>query len=31
MHLPFPGIGHVVAQGKEGYEWIPVEYGPVRK
>lgn len=28
-HLPFPGIGHVVADGK-GYRWIPVEYSPVR-
>ena len=27
-HLPFPGIGHVRADGK-GYAWVPVEYGPV--
>jgi glyoxylase-like metal-dependent hydrolase (beta-lactamase superfamily II) len=31
MHLPFPGIGHVVTQGKESYEWIPVEYSPIRE
>ena len=24
-HLPFPGIGHVVPDGK-GYRWVPVEY-----
>lgn len=28
-HLPFPGIGHVRAEG-HGYVWVPVEYGPVR-
>ena len=28
-HLPFPGIGHVVTDGK-AYRWIPVEYSPVR-
>ncbi len=28
-HLPFPGIGHVRAEGK-GYTWVPVEYGPLR-
>lgn len=27
-HLPFPGIGHVRAEGK-GYAWVPVEFGPV--
>lgn len=30
MHLPFPGIGHVRAEGK-GYAWVPVEFGPVRE
>ena len=25
-HLPFPGIGHVRAEGA-GYAWVPVEYG----
>ncbi|ATE59624.1 MBL fold metallo-hydrolase [Thauera sinica] len=28
MHLPFPGIGHVRAEGK-GYAWVPVEFGPL--
>jgi len=28
MHLPFPGIGHVRAEGK-GYAWVPVEFGPI--
>ncbi len=28
-HLVFPGLGHVRAEGK-GYQWIPVEYSPVR-
>lgn len=30
MHLPFPGIGHVRAEGK-GYAWVPIEFGPTRK
>jgi glyoxylase-like metal-dependent hydrolase (beta-lactamase superfamily II) len=25
-HLPFPGLGHVRAEG-QGYAWVPVEYG----
>jgi glyoxylase-like metal-dependent hydrolase (beta-lactamase superfamily II) len=25
-HLPFPGIGHVRADGKGGYVWVPVAY-----
>lgn len=29
-HLPFPGIGHVVTEGK-AYRWNPVEYSPVRR
>ncbi|KAA0180417.1 MBL fold metallo-hydrolase [Cupriavidus gilardii] len=29
MHLPFPGIGHVRADGN-GYTWVPVEFGPIR-
>lgn len=29
MHLPFPGIGHVRAEGK-GYAWVPVEFGPTQ-
>jgi glyoxylase-like metal-dependent hydrolase (beta-lactamase superfamily II) len=28
-HLPFPGLGHVRAQGK-GYQWIPVNYTQIR-
>ena len=27
MHLPFPGLGYVVAEGNGKYSWIPVEYG----
>jgi hypothetical protein len=29
MHLPFPGVGHVRAEGK-GFAWVPVEYSPLR-
>jgi glyoxylase-like metal-dependent hydrolase (beta-lactamase superfamily II) len=29
MHLPFPGIGHVRADGKGTYSWVPVEFTPV--
>ena len=28
-HLPFPGVGHLRAEGK-GYAWVPVDYAPVR-
>ncbi|WP_243368394.1 MBL fold metallo-hydrolase [Fundidesulfovibrio soli] len=28
MHLPFPGIGHVLKAGG-GYAWVPVEYAPL--
>ncbi|MBM3115037.1 MBL fold metallo-hydrolase [Jeongeupia naejangsanensis] len=28
-HLPFPGIGHVRADGN-AYAWVPIEYGPIR-
>ena len=28
-HLQFPGMGHIVAQGK-GYRWIPVNYTQMR-
>lgn len=28
-HLPFPGIGHVRAVGKQQFEWVPLEYSPV--
>lgn len=30
MHLPFPGIGHVRRAGKGSYEWVPVDYSPLR-
>ncbi|MCW7539280.1 MBL fold metallo-hydrolase [Aquabacterium sp. A7-Y] len=30
MHLPFPGIGNVRSEGKAGYRWVPIDYGPVR-
>ena len=30
MHLPFPGIGHVRAEGK-GYAWVPIEFGPTQR
>ena len=28
-HLPFPGIGHLRADGK-GYDWIPANYTALR-
>lgn len=28
-HLPFPGIGHVRAQGKTSYSWIGVQFAPL--
>jgi len=28
-HLPFPGLGHVRAEGK-GYVWVPVDYQQLR-
>jgi glyoxylase-like metal-dependent hydrolase (beta-lactamase superfamily II) len=28
-HLPFPGIGHVRADGKGQYSWVPVDFAPV--
>jgi glyoxylase-like metal-dependent hydrolase (beta-lactamase superfamily II) len=31
MHLPFPGIGHVRAEGKDSYSWVPVEFSPLPK
>ena len=30
MHLPFPGIGHVRADGNGVYSWVPVEYAPLK-
>jgi glyoxylase-like metal-dependent hydrolase (beta-lactamase superfamily II) len=29
MHLAFPGIGHVRAQGQGRYEWVPIDFGPL--
>ena len=29
MHLPFPGIGRLRADGKNAYGWIPIDYSPV--
>jgi glyoxylase-like metal-dependent hydrolase (beta-lactamase superfamily II) len=29
MHLPFPGIGHVRADGKGRYSWVPIEFAPM--
>lgn len=31
MHLPFPGIGRIRADGNITYTWVPVEYSPIRK
>lgn len=31
MHLPFPGIGHIRAEGKGSYRWVPIEYGALSK
>lgn len=29
MHLPFPGIGRVRADGKNIYSWVPLEFAPL--
>jgi glyoxylase-like metal-dependent hydrolase (beta-lactamase superfamily II) len=29
-HLPFPGVGHVRAEGDGRYAWVPAEYSPLR-
>jgi glyoxylase-like metal-dependent hydrolase (beta-lactamase superfamily II) len=29
-HLPFPGTGHIVAEGKH-FQWVPAEYGPYQR
>jgi glyoxylase-like metal-dependent hydrolase (beta-lactamase superfamily II) len=29
MHLPFPGIGHIRAEGKGSYSWVPMDYAPL--
>ncbi|MEJ2395471.1 MAG: MBL fold metallo-hydrolase [Candidatus Thiodiazotropha sp.] len=28
MHLPFPGIGHVRADGPDSFSWVPIELRP---
>ena len=28
-HLPFPGIGHVITEGKGSYRWVPVQFSPL--
>jgi glyoxylase-like metal-dependent hydrolase (beta-lactamase superfamily II) len=30
MHLPFPGIGRIRANGRNAYAWLPVEFSPIR-
>ena len=29
LFLPFPGVGHLRAEGK-GYAWVPLTYNTVR-
>jgi glyoxylase-like metal-dependent hydrolase (beta-lactamase superfamily II) len=29
MHLPFPGIGHIRAEGAGRYSWVPIEFAPL--
>jgi glyoxylase-like metal-dependent hydrolase (beta-lactamase superfamily II) len=29
MHLPFPGVGHVRANAKDNYSWVPIEFAPM--
>lgn len=29
MHLPFPGLGHVRADRKGVYSWVPLEFAPL--
>ncbi len=29
MHLPFPGIGRVRADGSNTYTWVPIEFSPL--
>ena len=28
-HLPFPGLGHIRADGKNSYSWVPIEFTPM--
>jgi glyoxylase-like metal-dependent hydrolase (beta-lactamase superfamily II) len=29
MHLPFPGLGHIRAEGQGSYAWVPIEFEPL--
>jgi glyoxylase-like metal-dependent hydrolase (beta-lactamase superfamily II) len=29
-HLPFPGMGHVRAEGANSYTWVPIEFSPLK-
>lgn len=29
-HLPFPGIGHIRAEGTGAFAWVPVEFSPLQ-
>ena len=29
MHIPFPGIGRIRADGENTYTWVPVQFSPV--
>ena len=31
MHLPFPGLGHVRADGEGKYGWVAVEFAPISR
>jgi glyoxylase-like metal-dependent hydrolase (beta-lactamase superfamily II) len=31
MHVAFPGLGHIRADGEKGYAWVPVGFSPVQK
>lgn len=30
MHLPFPGIGHILKDGKT-FAWVPLEFAPIKE
>ena len=29
MHIPFPGIGHLRAEGENSYTWVPIDFAPL--
>jgi glyoxylase-like metal-dependent hydrolase (beta-lactamase superfamily II) len=29
MHIPFPGIGHIRAEGAGSYTWAPIDFSPL--